>query len=70
MSDVRSVSAWTVWHPKLEWGTPVPKLWASRALAKEALQDTLLWPLSHGWQLIRVRVEHQPVSQHQRGDQS
>ena len=56
---IRPVSAWTVWHTTLEWGTPVPTLWASREIAEKALRARGLWPLRHGWRLIRVRVEPQ-----------
>jgi hypothetical protein len=52
----RPTVAWAFWHPRLEWGLPVPVLWASKELAVERAKETGVWPPQHGWQLIPVTV--------------
>lgn len=68
MTEPKSVSAWSLWHPEHEWGIPIPRLWPSKELAINALKVTGLWPLQHGWQLLRVTIvpsSPAPASQHE-----
>lgn len=69
MLDVRSISAWAVWHKDYEWGLDVPQLYPSKAMAIKKLTAGGVWPLQHGWNLIRVRVEHQAIPPSERGSQ-
>jgi hypothetical protein len=52
----RSIAAWSVWHPEYEWGLTTPMLYPSKEVAKAKIEAAGLWPLQHGWRLIRVVV--------------
>lgn len=61
MTEPRPISAWSVWHPKHEWGLTIPMLYPSKEVAVAKIKDAGMWPLQHGWKLIRVLVTPQTI---------
>jgi hypothetical protein len=69
MSEPKPASAWSVWHPKHEWGLTIPMLYPSEEVAIFKLKQACVWPLKDGWRLIPVLVtptvippaDHQPT---------
>lgn len=50
------VIAFVIWHPKFKYSISVPVLYEDEQQLKNGLMVSGLWPLRHGWRVVKVVV--------------